>query len=146
MSYEVFERTLRVSYGRGIGFDGAQAELWLEAPTEVRHMLFAALVEVARTKAVPPSWRRVVLLLLQKKKASDLVGKMREISLLSQSLKLLEACALVPAYGRLRSGFTRHRVAFNDARGIRMQLVRRRGRWSSRSRRGRMWFCCLLTR
>ena len=89
-------RAMRVG-GKALAGDAVQNSLWPRAPGWVFGLLVECYREVADTKVVPASWKRFILVLLNKKKMSDLVHKKREVACMSHGAKLMERAGVQQA-------------------------------------------------
>ena len=86
-------RSSKLCYGGGEARRWASTShsaSWLAAPEWAQRELYHTLIEMARAALAARGWKRMYILLILKKKFSDLVCKRRDISVTSQELKLID--------------------------------------------------------
>ena len=62
-----------------------------------------ALREMCESQELPDEWREFILVLLHKKKLTDLVSGKREVACMSHGAKLMERCAIQVAIDMVTS-------------------------------------------
>jgi ribonuclease HI len=110
LTFPVFLQVLqRVPRGKAVGHGGFSIELLIHAGREVKRAFYDCLMADLLGGEFPPSWRRVIYVLLAKPPPSNqaLISERREIALMAQDMKLVMHMVRATAYrlitGRLRS-------------------------------------------
>jgi hypothetical protein len=110
LTFPVFLQVLkRVPRGKAVGYGGFSIELLIHADREIQRAFYDCLMADLRGGVFPPSWRKVIYVLLTKPPPSNpaLISERREIALMAQDMKLVMHMVRATAYrlitGRLRS-------------------------------------------
>ena len=110
LTFPVFLQVLqRVPRGKAVGYGGFSIELLIHADREVKRAFYDCLMADLLGGEFPPSWRKVIYVLLAKPPPSNqaLISERREIALMAQDMKLVMHMVRATAYrlitGRLRS-------------------------------------------
>jgi ribonuclease HI len=110
LTFPVFLQVLkRVPRGKAVGHGGFSIELLIHADREIKKAFYECLMADLRGGEFPPSWRKVIYVLLAKPPPSNqaLISERREIALMAQDMKLVMHMVRATAYrlitGRLRS-------------------------------------------
>ena len=110
LTFPVFLQVLkRVPRGKAVGYGGFSIELLIHADREIQRAFYDCLMADLRGGDFPPSWRKVIYVLLTKPPPSNpaLISERREIALMAQDMKLVMHMVRATAYrlitGRLRS-------------------------------------------
>eukprot|EP00900_Chrysochromulina_parva_P012250 jgi/Chrpa1/21025/Chrysochromulina_OHIO_Genome00025652-RA len=110
LTFPVFLQVLkRVPRGKAVGHGGFSIELLIHADREIKRAFYECLMADLRGGEFPPSWRKVIYVLLAKPPPSNqaLISERREIALMAQDMKLVMHMIRATAYrlitGRLRS-------------------------------------------
>ena len=110
LTFPVFLQVLkRVPRGKAVGYGGFSIELLIHADREIKKAFYDCLVADLRGGDFPPSWRKVIYVLLTKPPPNNpaLISERREIALMAQDMKLIMHMVRATAYrlitGRLRS-------------------------------------------
>jgi hypothetical protein len=110
LTFPVFLQVLkRVPRGKAVGYGGFSIELLIHADREIKKAFYDCLMADLRGGDFPPSWRRVIYVLLTKPPPNNpaLISERREIALMAQDMKLIMHMVRATAYrlitGRLRS-------------------------------------------
>ena len=115
-TFTQFQAMLRRGRGKALGIDESQCELWLAAPEWAQRELYCTLIEMARAALTARGWKRMYILLILKKKHSDLVSKRRDISVTSQELKLVEGL-LSGGYKATQVRRAQQQTGWSEAKG-----------------------------
>ena len=110
LTFSVFLQVLkRVPRGKAVGYGGFSIELLIHADREIQKAFYDCLMADLRGGDFPPSWRKVIYVLLTKPPPSNpaLISERREIALMAQDMKLIMHMVRATAYrlvtGRLRA-------------------------------------------
>ena len=109
LTFPVFLQVLqRVPRGKAVGYGGFSIELLIHADRGIKRAFYECLMADLRGGEFPPSWRKVIYVLLTKPPPNNpaLISERREIALMAQDMKLIMHMVRATAYrlitGRLR--------------------------------------------
>ena len=103
LSFTVFEEVVESMPVKAVGAGGFSISLLKRAPTDVRKVVWRAMVGDASRATFDPDWRRVMYALLVKPlpNRADVVSQRREIALMAIEMKLLLQCVRRTCYSRM---------------------------------------------